>query len=142
MPTYTVISQVDRHMDGATASPIAAIAGDVEVFGFSLHTAHVVVENAEAAMSTMRGVVCDAPFTRGDTAAATWTVIGVVDKGVCPSWSVVAIVVGVHEVLGRYDHMLTHRWVRVIDDVNATSVDAADSVAWKLAAEMYDQAWD
>jgi hypothetical protein len=142
MPTYTVIAQADRNIDGATASPIAAIPGRVEAYGFGIYVATVDAVSADAAMDMVRGAACDPPLDRGDTAAATWTAIGLVDKGLCPSWSVVAIVPGTHEVEGHFESMLSYRWSQVIDDVYATSVDAAERVAWKALAELSEGAWD
>jgi hypothetical protein len=144
MPTFTVISQTSRMGIGPlTASPLCAIPGRVYVAGAGLHVATVTAGNADEAMVKVGDAIAllgGVPegrdeFMPGDT---RWTVIGTAGNDVCPSWDVVAVVAGEHEVQGEWESMLAHRWVRVVD---APDVAEASAVGYRAAAERYDEAW-
>lgn len=146
MPTFTVISQTSRlGLAPLTASPLCAIAGRVEVYGSGVHVAYPVrAVDADAAMETVReavrllGGIPEQHDVRVP-AAERWTVIGLADNGSCPSWSTVCAVAGEHEVQGRWESMLSHRWDHVVD---APDAQAAEDAGYQQAAERYQEAWN
>lgn len=143
MPTYTVISQVDHYPIGAALSPFAVVPGEVKAYGHSLHMATVDAPDADAAMDAARSLrYVHQPESEWDNITATrWTAIGVSSNGLCPTWSVVAVVPGVHEVHGGFESMLSHRWAVIIDNPQVRTVDEANEHAYRQASDQYNQAW-
>jgi hypothetical protein len=144
MTTWTVISTTARMGVGPlTAQPFAAIQGRVDVAGRSLHVTTVDAVSADSAMAAVRDavqIVGGIPHQDELYAhAERWTVIGRADNGTGPSWDVVAMVADEHEVEGRYESMLSHRWVRVVD---APTASDAEDVGYRAAAVDYEDAWN
>ncbi|MEU8158152.1 hypothetical protein AB0B94_31240 [Micromonospora sp. NPDC048986] len=143
MPTYTVISQVDHYPTGTTISPIAVIRGKTNAYGHSLHVATIDAANPDTAMTTATSQSYTAqPDSDWDNICSNqWTAIGVADNGVCPSWSVRAVVPGAHKVEGRFESMLSHRWVVDVDDPTVRTVNEATKYAYRQTADLYNDAW-
>ncbi len=145
MPTFTVISRTDRIGDTTSLDPFAVVAGSVEVAGTSLHLAVVDAPDPDAAMRQVR----DAARTMAGvpvqdhhnplTYDGRWTVVGFVDRGVCPSWQVAAVIPGEHDIWGDYDSMLSLRWSAVVEASDARS---AESAGWKAAGELFEDSWN
>lgn len=138
---YTVISQTRQHIDHTAAYPVAAVPGHVDVYGYNLHVTTVHANDPDTAMAMARGPVATPPVDRGETTASTWTVIVLADTGVCPSWSVLAVLPGSHRVEGSYESMTTCRWVVEVDDPRVRSVAEADAFAYRQMSEWLNEAW-
>ncbi|MEU7978348.1 hypothetical protein AB0B63_07420 [Micromonospora sp. NPDC049081] len=147
MKTWTVISTV-THAGGIddthTAHPFAAIPGRADVYGHTVHAALVQADTADQAITATRDAFRIAghitPNTSPDSPIldGRWTVIGTADNGLCASHRVLAVIAGDHEVDGRYESTMSHRWVQV---VAASSAADADRAGYKAAAETYDDTW-
>jgi hypothetical protein len=145
MPVYTVISNVDHYPTGDhLVSPVAAVEGEATAYGDGLHVVTVDADDPDSAMDVARRL----PYVEQPDRAASgitadrWTAIGTASNGVCPSWSVTAVVPGVYEVMGRYDSMLSHRWVVDVDDPQVRTADDANWYAYRQVSELYNEAWD
>ncbi|MFG1846872.1 hypothetical protein [Micromonospora carbonacea] len=141
MATWTVLTIVDPY----GPDYIAAVAGRVDAFGHDLHTARVSASTADEAIRLVREafhVVGPDRVTADDTTphlADRWTVVGLASNGVCATHKVMAVIVGEHEVVGRRESALSHRWTKVVD---APTADDAEKAGYQAAAEQYADTWD
>ncbi|MFF0822506.1 hypothetical protein ACFYUR_19255 [Micromonospora haikouensis] len=140
MATWTVIT-----ITGTSPDHIGAVAGRHTAYGHNVHTAYVTARTADEAIEWTR----DAFRTIGphlitaDTStpphADRWTVVGLASNGPCATHTVDAVLPGEHEVQGRRESMLSHRWTRVVD---AATADDAEKAGYRNAADDYNATWD
>lgn len=141
MTTWTVVTILDPY----GPDHIGAVRGRVDAYGYNVHTAVVAADTADDAINTVReafrvvGADRINPTDQDPPHADRWTVIGLASNGACAIHNTVAVIAGEHEVHGRRDSPLSHRWTRAVDAPTATE---ADQAGYKAAADQYNTTWD
>ncbi|MER7166807.1 hypothetical protein ABT336_12185 [Micromonospora sp. NPDC000207] len=138
---WTVIT----HLNYGGYDHIGAVSGRVGAYGHNIHAAHVSARSADDAINQVREafhLIGPDRVTADDAVppkADRWTVVGLADNGTCATHTVLAVIEGGHEVHGRRDSMLSHRWTRIVD---APTAEAAERAGEEAAAADYADTWN